>query len=161
MKTFIRRLILSSLCTSSLWSGCTGDANALTGSIEETHDLTFDSTTFLFLSEQKRFDFRYENSIEGSQGKDIVAKLVFSSPPSGVVVNQAIDLGNADIDAKVERITSGNDDLPEFKSGSVTFTAGDFAQQNDGVMEGTFATTLENGKSLNGSFSGNLLWQQF
>jgi hypothetical protein len=134
-----------------LANGCGEPPNHLEGSIDESHSLAFDTVKLQLLTSQARYEFRYEKTLEGG-GIDVVAKLVFDQPAGGVVLNQAIDL--ITVDAVVQRVTVANDPFPDFRSGQVEFSAG--AINQDEQTTGTWTTTLENGKTLNGGFDGPL-----
>jgi hypothetical protein len=137
-----------SLC---LLSACGDPPNRLEGSIDESHALDFDVVLVQLLSEQARYEIRYEKTLEGG-GVDIVAKLVFDQPAIGVVLNEPIDLIVAD--AALQRITVADDPFPQLRTGNVVFTSG--AANQDEPTRGEWNSTFENGKSLNGGFDAPL-----
>lgn len=137
-----------------LASACPPPPNFLDGSIKESHDLSFDSVEVRFFPEQERFEIAYfkQLSEDGSTGVDTVAKLVFSQPEGGVVVDTAIALDPAaDV---VDRVTAADDPFPGLREGEVTFSA---AAKVGETTSGEFSTTFSNGKTLNGGFEGLLL----
>lgn len=144
-------LVLAALAFAT---GCPPPPNFLDGSIKESHDLAFDSVEVRFFPEQGRFEIAYfkQLSEDGSTGVDTVAKLVFTQPEGGVVVDEAIPLDpSADI---MERITAADDPFPGLREGEVTFTS---AATVGETTAGSFASTFTNGKTLNGGFEGELL----
>lgn len=138
-----------------LATACPPPPNFLDGSIKESHDLSFDTVEVRFFPEQERFEIAYfkQLSDDGSTGVDTVAKLVFSQPEGGVVVDQAIPLDPAaDV---IERVTAADDGFPaDLREGEVTFSA---AAKVGETTAGEFSSTFSNGKTLNGGFEGELL----
>lgn len=128
-------------------SGC-AEPNTLTGSIDQSHDLTFDSVELRLLTGQSVYELRYLLALEGG-GDDVVAKLVFDQPEGGIKVGEQLDL--LTLGAKVERITAANDPFPaELDKANATFTAG--GKEADEQTTGEFSSTFNNGKTLNGTF---------
>ena len=135
--------------------GCADD-NTLTGSIGTSHDLAFDDVTLRLLTDQNAYELKYLHALEGG-GDDVVAKIVFDTPESGVALDDDIDL--AANNGVVERITAKNDPFPTMQTGTFTFTAGGV---DDGdVTRGQFNTTFDNGRTLNGTFATTLVHESF
>lgn len=136
-----------------LAAACPPPANFLDGSIKESHDLSFDTVEVRFFPEQTMFEIAYfkELADDGSTGVDTVAKLVFTQPGSGVVVDEAITLDPA-VDV-MQRITAADDPFPGLREGEVTFST---AATVGETTAGDFSTTFTNGKTLNGAFEGEL-----
>lgn len=150
----MNKMIVAALGLVAFGTGCPPPPNFLDGSIKESHDLSFDTVEVRFFPEQGRFEIAYFKQLaeDGSTGVDTVAKLVFSQPEGGVVVDQAISLDPAaDI---MERITAADDPFPGLREGEVTFGS---AANIGETTSGEFATTFTNGKTLNGGFEGELL----
>ncbi len=141
------RLVSCSLIVACCSIGC-AEPNTLTGSIEQSHDLTFDSVSLRLLTDQKVYQLEYRLALEAG-GNDIVAKLVFEQPEGGAAAGDDLDL--LTLNAKVERITTANDPFPEdLEKANATFTAG--GNEADDQTTGEFASTFGNGKTLNGTF---------
>ncbi|MCC7108792.1 MAG: hypothetical protein IT382_05860 [Deltaproteobacteria bacterium] len=150
----MKKTLLALAAALALATGCPPPPNFLDGSIKESHDLAFDTVEVRFFPEQVRFEIAYfkQLSEDGSTGVDTVAKLVFTQPEGGVIVDEAIALDPAaDI---MERITAADDPFPALREGEVTFAA---AATVGETTSGSFATTFNNGKTLNGGFEGELL----
>jgi hypothetical protein len=133
-------------------TGC-AEPNSLTGSIDQSHDLTFDQTVLTFLTGQAAYELKYLLALEGGSGDDVVAKIVFDAPAGGISAGDELDL--LSLNGKVERITAANDPFPaSLDKGVLTFTAAGSAEGDQNT--GEFATTFDNGKTLNGTFDVEL-----
>lgn len=145
------RLFVCCLIAACFSIGC-AEPNTLTGSIEQSHDLTFDSVSVRLLTDQQVYEIKYLLALEGG-GDDVVAKVVFNQPTDGIVLDEQLDL--LDLAGKVERITAANDPFPGgLEKANATFTAG--GTEADQQTTGEFATTFDNGKTLNGTFDAPL-----
>ena len=134
-------------------AGCAGcvEPNTLTGSITDSHDLTFDTVQLRLFTDQQAFELRYEKALE-SGDQDIVAKVVFDVPDGGLVLDAQIDvLAEA---GRVERITAKNDPFPAVEDADITLTAG--GVDDGAATTGTWGATFENGKTISGTFEATL-----
>lgn len=128
-------------------AGCPA-SNTLTGSISQSHDLSFDTVALKLLTGQLAYELKYLLPLEGG-GEDVVAKIVFNQPAGGVVVDQEIDL--VAVAGRVERVTAANDPFPAgLTTAQATFSVG--GNEGGESTAGKFAATFDNGKTLNGSF---------
>lgn len=135
--------------------GC-AEPNSLSGSIDSSHDLTFDAVGLRLFTDQQAYELKYTKLLD-SGDTDVVAKVVFDVPSESVALGTAIDLLNTN--GKVERITAANDPFPELESGSITFTAG--GADEGAATTGEFASTFTNGRTLNGTFDAELEFASF
>ncbi len=151
------RLLFAAASLFALAAGCGNPPNFLDGSIKESHDLTFDAVELRFLTDQSVFQLSYFNSLDTedpSAGKDTVAKLTFNEPDGGAVVDKKIDLTADTAGARVERVTARNDPFPSaFTKGEVTFHT---KPADKKTVDGDFAITFDNGKTLDGGFEAPL-----
>lgn len=134
----------------ALAAGCPEAPNSLDGSISESFSLEFDRT------EMRRFggvtlQLDYLRDIEGASIPDVVCKIVFDTPEGGVVAGEAIDI--VANDGIIERIAVGGEDYPELELANITFDVGG---NEPGPAAGSFVSTFENGKTLNGNFDTEL-----
>jgi len=131
--------------------GC-AEPNTLSGSISQSHDLTFEEVQLRLLSGQAVYELQYLLPLEGG-GNDVIAKIVFNQPEGGIKLGDELDLKTLNV--KVERITAGNDPFPAgLEKAVATFTEGG---SDDGeATKGEFSSTFDNGKTLNGTFEGDL-----
>jgi len=140
-------LFVSSLVVSSVLGGCAGP-DSLTGSIDQSHSLAFDTVGLRLFTDQNAYELKYEKALD-SGDNDVVAKVVFDAPEGGVVLDQEITLVAGE--AQVERITAKNDPFPGLDEGKISFSAGGVV---DGELStGEFSALFVNGKSLQGTFS--------
>lgn len=124
----------------------------MTGSIDQSHDLTFETVQLQLLTGQGAYELKYLKALEGG-GDDTVAKVVFDQPEGGAVVDEELDL--IALNGRVERITAANDPFPAtLTKANAVFAAG--GNENDEATSGNFAATFDNGKTLNGSFDVEL-----
>ena len=102
------------------------------------------------------FELKYLRALEAG-GDDIVARVVVDQPAGGVTPDEPIDLvaGNG----RVDRVTAANDPFPDVQAGSLTILAGGVDDGDD--TRGEFASTFENGKTLNGTFVAPLAFASF
>jgi hypothetical protein len=135
--------------------GC-AEPNSLSGSIDSSHDLTFDAVGLRLFTDQKAYELKYTKLLD-SGDTDVVAKVVFDVPSESVPLGTAIDL--LDTNGKVERITAANDPFPDLESGSITFAAG--GSDEGSTTTGEFASTFTNGRTLNGTFETELEFASF
>jgi hypothetical protein len=135
-----------------LCAACDKPPNYLEGSISESHDLSFDAVSLRYLPDQQVFQLAYFKALDA--GADTVAKITFNEPAGGVVPNQPISLIAPEADAVVERVTAAGDTFPP------TLREGQFLFFNDDVVNetvrGEFASTFDNGKTLNGGYEAVL-----
>ena len=132
----------------ALIAGGCAEPNSLTGSIDQSHDLGFETVELRLLSGQLAYELKYLKALEGG-GDDTVAKVVFDQPAGGVVVDAELDL--LQLNGRVERITAANDPFPAvLQKASATFAAG--GNDAGDPTTGSFAATFDSGKTLNGSF---------
>lgn len=143
----VRSALLLVVVGASLAVGC-DEPNTLTGSISESHDLSFDSVELRLLTDQQALELRYLKALD-SGDNDIVAKIVVDVPEGGVSVDEEIDL--LEHNGAVDRVTARNDPFPALDRGSLTITSGGVDDGEDSV--GDFASTFVNGKTLNGTFA--------
>ena len=143
---------LSAAFIVSFFIGGCAEPNTLTGSISQSHDLTFETVELKLLSGQLAYELKYLKALEGG-GEDTVAKIVFDQPEGGAVVDDEIDLVAAA--GRVERITAANDPFPAGLEKAIVVFAG--GGDEDGAdTSGNFAATFDNGKTLNGTFETTL-----
>ena len=77
-------------------------------------------------------------------------KVTFDEPAGGVIVERSIDLNDAAIHGKVERVTSKNDPFPDvLKKAQVIFHS---APTIGAQVTGEFEVTFDNGETLDGGF---------
>jgi hypothetical protein len=147
-----RRLasLSASLMVMGVAAGCPPAPNSLSGSIESSHNLTFDRIELRFFTDQRAYQLDYLKNLEEG-GNDVVAKIVFDEPEGGVVTGEDIDI--AANNGIVERVTSAGDIFPPLQEGVFTFTSGGV---DEGPAVGTFFTTFDSGQTLNGTFEGEL-----
>jgi hypothetical protein len=128
-----------------LAASCAAD-NTLTGSIEQSHDLTFERVELRLLTDQAVYELKYLQPLD-SGGDDLVARVVVDQPVP-FAAGTAIDLvvGNG----RVDRVTAANDPFPELAAGTLTISAGGGVEGED--TRGEFASTFGNGRTLNGTF---------
>jgi hypothetical protein len=134
--------------------GC-AQPNSLSGSIDSSHDLTFDAVGLRLLTDQEVYELKYTKLLD-SGDTDVVAKVVFDKPAS-ITLGTAVDLAASN--GEVERITAANDPFPELESGSITFATG--AAEAGEATTGEFASTFTNGRTLNGTFDVELEFASF
>jgi hypothetical protein len=145
------RLALAFPLAALVASGC-AEPNTLTGSIDQSHDLSFETVQLQLLTGQGAYELKYLKALEGG-GDDTVAKVVFDQPEGGVVVDEELDL--VALNGRVERITAANDPFPAvLQKANATFAAG--GNDADEATSGSFAATFDNGKTLNGTFETTL-----
>ena len=145
------RLFVCAFAASLFVAGC-DEPNSLSGSISTSHDLTFETVHLSLLSGQGAYELKYLLPLEGG-GDDVVAKVVFDRPEGGIVVDEELDL--LTLNGKVERVTAANDPFPAgLEKANVTFSAGGNEAGEESV--GEFASTFDNGKTLNGTFDVEL-----
>lgn len=147
-------LLVSSVLTLSAL-GC-ADADTLTGSIDQSHDLSFDTVGLRLFTDQNVYELKYEKALE-SGDNDVVAKVVFDAPAGGIVLDSEVTLV-AD-EAQVERITAKNDPFPGLDEGKISFSAGGVDEGD--VSTGEFSALFVNGKSLQGTFTVPLKYASF
>ena len=127
--------------------GCAGP-DTLTGSIDQSHSLAFDSVGLRFFTDQNAYELKYEKVLDSGDA-DVVAKVVFDAPEGGIVIDEEVTLVAGE--AQVERITSKNDPFPALEEGKFSLSAGGV---KDGELStGEFFALFANGKSLQGTFS--------
>jgi hypothetical protein len=142
------RLVFCSLVICCFAVGC-DEPNTLTGSISQSHDLTFDDVSLRLFSEQGTYELKYTKALEGG-GDDVVAKVVFDQPEGGVTADDELDL--LALHGTIERITAADDPFPDgLDKANAVFSAGGNDDGEDSV--GEFSSTFANGKTLNGTFS--------
>ena len=146
-----RRIYLLFVVVACAGSACGPEPNDLWGSIDQSHDLSFDTVELRLLTGQSVYQLTYMKDLEASETDDVVAKVVFDRPQDGIPLDEKIPF---DGDSIVERVTAANDPLPALREGSVTFHEGGSEDQQHTV--GEFAATFENGKTLNGNFDTSL-----
>jgi hypothetical protein len=134
--------------------GCLVD-NTLTGSIDQSHDLSFDRVELRLLTDQAVYELKYLQPLEAG-GDDLVARVVVDQP-APFAPGTPIDLvaGNG----RVDRVTAANDPFPELQAGTFTVAGGGVAQDED--TRGDFAATFTNGRTLNGTFRAPLVLLAF
>lgn len=135
--------------------GC-AEPNSLSGSIDSSHDITFDTVGLRLFTDQQAYELKYTKLLD-SGDTDVVAKVVFDVPAEPVALGSPIDL--LATNGKVERITAANDPFPGLESGSITFTAG--GSDEGSTTTGEFASTFTNGRTLNGTFDTELEFASF
>ncbi len=149
MRAVIRFFMTASMVASSL--GCS-EPNTLSGSISQSHDLSFDAVQLQLLSQQQAYELKYTKALD-SGDDDVVAKVVFDRPAAGVTAEEELDL--LALGGIVERVTAANDTFPAgLERANVTFTSG--GNDADEATTGSFASTFDNGKTLNGTFEVEL-----
>lgn len=145
------RFVVCAFIALCFGAGC-AEPNTLTGSISSSHDLTFDQVQLTLLSGQGAYELKYLLALEGG-GDDVVAKVVFDEPADGVSADAELDL--LELNGKVERITAANDPFPAgLEKANATFTIA--SNKNGEQNVGSFASTFDNGKTLNGTFDVEL-----
>ena len=151
----MRVLRLLAPLTLAVSTGCPAPPNLLDGSIKTSHDLTFDTVELRYIPDQTVYQLSYFRSLdEEGTGADTVAKITFNEPAGGVVVEQPIDITAAEADGRVERVTAADDPFPaDLDTGTVTFLTAPVVGE---VVDGEFAVTFANGKTLNGAFEVEL-----
>jgi hypothetical protein len=127
-------------------AGC-DEPNTLSGSITDSHDLSFDSVRLRLFTDQDAYELRYEKLLD-SGDNDIVAKVICDAPEGGITLNTAIDI--IESNGNVERITARNDPFPGVERGDLTFTSG--AVDDGEVSTGEWGATFDNGKTIEGTF---------
>lgn len=144
--------IVAAVFIGSLFAASCAEPNTLEGSISQSHDLTFDTVSVRLLSQQKVYEIKYLKALD-SGDDDVVAKVVFNQPDGGAEADAALDL--LELEGKVERITAANDPFPDgLDKANAVFTSGG---NDDGeATVGSFASTFDNGKTLNGAFDADL-----
>lgn len=147
-------VIVGSVVGSAL-GGC-AEPNSLTGSITDSHDLTFDTVQLRLFTDQQAFELRYEKALD-SGDQDIVAKLVLDVPEGGVELDAQLDV--LALNGRVERITAKNDPFPAVERADLTFTAGGVDDGDESV--GTWGATFVNGKTISGTFETPLVHASF
>ena len=135
--------------------GC-AEPNSLSGSIDSSHDITFDAVGLRLFTDQQAYELKYTKLLD-SGDTDVVAKVVFDVPAESVALGTAIDL--LTVNGKVERVTAANDPFPDLETGSLTFTAG--GSDEGSTTTGEFASTFTNGRTLNGTFEAELEFASF
>jgi len=140
-------LAVSSFLVLAGAASCAGP-DTLTGSIDQSHSLAFDTVALRYFTDQDAYELKYTQALDSGDA-DVVAKVVFDAPEGGVVVDQEIALVAGE--AQVERITSKNDPFPELDEGKISFSAG--AVEDGELSTGEFSALFVNGKSLQGTFS--------
>jgi hypothetical protein len=146
------RFVVASFVVSAFAVGC-AEPNELTGSISDSHDLTFETVELRLLAAQAAYELKYLLPLEGGGGDDVVAKLVFDQPDGGITADDELDL--IGLNVKVERITAANDPFPPSVTKAVaTFKAG--GNEAGEQTTGEFSSTFDNGKTLNGTFDVEL-----
>jgi hypothetical protein len=135
---------------SALGAGC-AEPNTLTGSITDSHDLSFDTVQLRLFTDQQAYELRYEKALE-SGDQDIVAKVVFDVPEGGVVLDEQFDVLAED--GRVERITAKNDPFPSVEDADFIFTAG--GVEDGAATTGSWGATFDNGKTISGTFEAAL-----
>jgi hypothetical protein len=152
----LRLLCLLVVAVPGALLGACAEETTLTGSISSSHDLSFDDVELRLLTDQRVYELKYLKALDGGDN-DIVARVVVDEPEGGVVEGAAIELGaNA---GRVDRVTAQNDPFPDLERGTLTFLSG--ATDDGAATTGEFATTFENGKTLNGTFSTSLTFASF
>ncbi len=132
------------------------EPNSLTGSITDSHDLSFDSVQIRLLTDQDVYEVRYDKALDGG-ANDIVCKLVFDAPSSGITLDAQLDV--IALDGRVERITAKNDPFPDIERADVTFTAG--GTDDGDTTIGVWGATFTNGKTISGTFDAPLTHVSF
>jgi len=142
----MRRRLCCSVLLLGLGLGC-AEPNRLTGSITDSHDLSFDSVRLRLLTDQQAWELRYEKTLD-SGDLDVVAKLVADVPGGGLVLDEQLDV--LALNGRIERITAKNDPFPAVERADLTFTAGGVDDGDAAV--GSWGATFENGKTISGTF---------
>jgi hypothetical protein len=150
LRLCLRPCLLMTLLASAGLSAC-AEETTLTGSIGTSHDLVFDAVALRLFTDQRAFELRYMRDLGGG-GQDVVTKIVFDVPDGGVVLGDDIDL--LAHDGVVQRVTASNDPFPPLQRGTMTFLAGGIEDGDE--TSGRFATTFDNGRTLNGTFAAPL-----
>jgi len=130
--------------------GCGGGSNELSGSIGESFNLGFDRVSVR--KQAEALIVEYQKDVSGVVHK--VCKLV--------VDTHALALGSGtrlsgDVFAshvQLSRITASGGDFPAVKSGQIQFDAYDFKAK--GQVDGGFSVVFDNGRTLQGNFSGQI-----
>ena len=151
------RLTLTS-CTSSLAAmaiafslgGCPEGGNTLEGSISESFDLTFDRTQLRRVN-GVTLQLDYLRDIEDSEIPDVICKIVLDTPEGGFPAGEAVSI--IENNGIIERRAVGGEDFPALELANITFDVGG---NEPGEAAGSFASTFENGKTLNGTFDTEL-----
>jgi len=146
-----RTLFIAALVVGSAAGAGCAEPNTLTGSITDSHDLSFDTVQLRLFTDQQAYELRYEKALE-SGDQDIVAKVVFDVPEGGVVLDEQFDVLAED--GRVERITAKNDPFPSVEDADFTFTAG--GVEDGAATTGSWGATFDNGKTISGTFEATL-----
>jgi hypothetical protein len=145
-----RFIVALAVVSSALGAGC-AEPNSLSGSITDSHDLSFDTVQLRLFTDQQAWELRYEKALD-SGDQDIVAKVVLDVPEGGLVLDAPIDVLAED--GRIERITAKNDPFPSVEDADVTFTAG--GVEDGAATTGTWGATFDNGKTISGTFEATL-----
>ena len=145
-----RFIVALAVVGSALGAGC-AEPNSLSGSITDSHDLSFDTVQLRLFTDQQAWELRYEKALD-SGDQDIVAKVVFDVPEGGLVLDAPIDVLAED--GRIERITAKNDPFPSVEDADATFTAG--GVEDGAATTGTWGATFDNGKTISGTFEATL-----
>ena len=143
-------VLLALLLVIPALSGCPSGGDTLEGSMSESFDLAFDRTQLRRIN-GVTIQLQYLRDIEGSTIPDVVCKIVFDTPAGGIPEGEAIDIiTNNGI---IERVAVGGEDFPAPELANITFDSGG---NEPGAAAGSFASTFDNGKTLNGTFEADL-----
>lgn len=131
--------------------GCSGGGNSLTGSESQVYDLSFDSIVIVLQGDVVSIKY------VGSNGDPAI--LVVNTADIVNVANSTIDLTQLDSGqprGTLENVNGGGDgvtnELP-IERGTVVF---DQVPKIGATLSGQFNTTLTDGYTLNGNFSGTV-----
>ncbi len=148
------------LTSSALLTGCPPPPNFLDGSIKTSHDLTFDTVEMRFLSDQSVYELTYyKNLNEAGSQRDEVVEIAFTQSPEDVVAETPIDINTAEARSLIERTTAASDPFPtELETATFTFFVAPVVGE---TVNGEFAVTFANGRTLNGAYETELAEASF
>jgi hypothetical protein len=156
LRHLVIQAVALSLVVAVAGSVACGGQNTLSGSIADSHDLSFESVRLRLLTDQQVWELRYLAPLEGG-GEDIVAKVVVDVPADGWSPGSAIDL--LAHNGRIERITARNDPFPEPERAELTFSQGGVDDGDD--TAGGWGATFVNGKTVQGTFRAPLEHDRF
>jgi hypothetical protein len=130
--------------------GCPEGGNTLEGSISESFDLTFDRTQLRRVN-GVTLQLDYLRDIEGSDIPDVICKIVVDTPEGGFPAGEPVSI--IENNGIIERRAVGGEDFPALELANITFDVGG---NDPGEAVGSFASTFDNGKTLNGTFETEL-----
>lgn len=129
-----------------------GDANELSGSIEESFSLEFDRVEIRFVVPTEELEIQYLKDVGNSVSK--VVKVVVDTTDLPLGNDSRISGDLFDEKVVIQREAESGSDFPDVNGGSITFDKVGF--DNNDLVEGEFDAVFVNGRTLFGKFKKKL-----